>query len=64
VGFHAVDGGWVLSVADDGIGLNHDHASGKPGLGTGIVNALANQLSARVEVTDADPGCLVSIIYP
>lgn len=63
VGFHATEGGWVLTVADDGIGLKGKHASGKPGLGTGIVNALAAQLSATVEIQDADPGCLVSIIH-
>ena len=64
VGFHATGGdGWVLSVADDGVGIQGGHASGKPGLGTGIVNALAAQLSAKVEVTNADPGCLVSIIH-
>ena len=63
VGFQATDEGWVLKVADDGIGLQGDHASGKPGLGTGIVNALAGQLAATVEVTDASPGCLVSIIH-
>ena len=62
VGFHATADGWILTVADDGIGISGDHASGKPGLGTGIVNALAAQLSATVEVTDADPGCLVSIV--
>jgi two-component sensor histidine kinase len=64
VGFHAAGDGWILTVGDDGIGLKGGHASGKPGLGTGIVNALAGQLSAHVEVTDADPGCLVSIISP
>lgn len=63
IGFHAADGGWNLSVADDGIGIQGEHASGKPGLGTGIVNALAAQLSATVEITDANPGCLVSIIH-
>lgn len=64
VSFHTVVDGWILTVADDGVGIQGDHASGKPGLGTGIVNALAGQLSARVEVTDANPGCLVSIIHP
>jgi two-component sensor histidine kinase len=63
VRFHATGDGWVLSVRDDGIGIKGQHPSGKPGLGTGIVNALAAQLSATVEVTDADPGCRVSIIH-
>lgn len=63
IGFHATDSGWVLSVTDDGIGIPGDSATGKPGLGTGIVNALAGQLSATVEITDADPGCHVAIIH-
>ena len=63
VSFQTTGDGWILSVADDGIGIQGDHASGKPGLGTGIVNALAAQLSATVEVTDANPGCLVSIVH-
>jgi two-component sensor histidine kinase len=62
VGFHSTGDGWILTVVDDGIGLKSDHAT-KPGLGTGIVSALATQLSATVEVTDAYPGCLVSIIH-
>jgi two-component sensor histidine kinase len=63
VGFHATKDEWILSVADDGVGLLAKHESGKPGLGTGIVNALAAQLSATVEITNAEPGCLVSIIH-
>ena len=63
VGFRTTKDGWILTVADDGVGLKQDHASGKPGLGTGIVNALAAQLSATVEVANAHPGCLVSIIH-
>ncbi|MBU2341785.1 MAG: PAS domain-containing protein [Alphaproteobacteria bacterium] len=63
VGFHKTVGeGWLLSVADDGIGIQDEHAHGKSGLGTGIVNALAGQLKAVVEVSDADPGCRVEVI--
>jgi two-component sensor histidine kinase len=63
IGFHSTNDGWVLAVTDDGIGIQGNHGSGKPGLGTGIVNALAAQLSATVEVTDADPGCRVAITH-
>lgn len=63
IGFHQTDDRWILSVADDGIGIVGESATGKPGLGTGIVNALAGQLLATVEIADADPGCLVSIAH-
>lgn len=61
IGFRETEVGWLLTVADDGVGVIGHHMTGKPGLGTGIVNALAAQLVATVEVTDNDPGCLVSI---
>ena len=61
IGFRETEDGWLLTVADDGVGVIGHHMTGKPGLGTGIVNALAAQLVATVEVTDNDPGCLVSI---
>lgn len=35
---------------------------GKPGLGTGIVDALAKQLGATVAVTDSNPGTKVSVV--
>ena len=41
------------------------HAEGprRPGLGTGIVEALARQLDASVEIAAADPGTMVSIVH-
>ena len=33
----------------------------KPGLGVGIVEALAQQLNARVEISDATPGSVVTL---
>ncbi len=59
---YSVDGdGWLLSVEDDGIGMSTDPAVVKPGLGTGIIAALAKQLSAVVSVIDAKPGTRVEI---
>jgi two-component sensor histidine kinase len=41
-----------------------EDARGAPGLGTGIVKALAGQLSASVNITSANPGTMVSITHP
>ena len=54
---------WTLSVSDDGIGIPTGPAAAKPGLGTGIVEALARQLDASVAVIDAEPGTRVSIVH-
>jgi two-component sensor histidine kinase len=56
--------GWRLTVGDDGIGLSGDHTSRKPGLGTGIVDALARQSGASVTVVDTNPGMRVAILHP
>lgn len=61
VSYHATDNGWLLSVADDGVGFPGDHDHAQPGLGTGIVNALAAQLVADVDVRGAMPGTIVTI---
>lgn len=61
IGFASSGTGWALTVADNGVGLPANHADNKPGLGTGIVNALAGQLSAKVVVTDAHPGTCVTV---
>ena len=63
VAFHTSAEGWTLSVADDGVGMPGEDDQSKPGLGTGIVKALAAQLSAVVEVTDAKPGTRVEIVH-
>ena len=59
--FKAEDGGWLLSVADNGSGMPVGSKRGKPGLGTGIVEALSKQLGASVTYLDAKPGTRVEI---
>jgi PAS domain S-box-containing protein len=54
---------WTLSVCDDGVGMPKDPRSAKAGLGTSIVEALARQLEARVQVVSARPGTAVSIVH-
>jgi two-component sensor histidine kinase len=61
VSFAAVDGAWLLSVSDNGIGMPVGEKRGKPGLGTGIVEALSRQLEASVTVLDANPGTRVEV---
>jgi len=54
---------WRLSVADNGVG--RDHGDGQPpsGLGTSIVEALARQLDARLEVSSSSAGMTVAVIH-
>jgi two-component sensor histidine kinase len=52
---------WRLSVRDDGVGMPAGAAKAKPGLGTGIVEALAKQLRGVIRVEDAKPGTSVTI---
>lgn len=54
---------WTLSVRDTGVGMPANLADAKPGLGTGIVDALARQLDAVVKVSPARPGTVVAIIH-
>jgi two-component sensor histidine kinase len=61
VDYRSAGPAWTLSVRDTGIGMPKD--PGRPGLGTGIVEALARQLGASVEVAAASPGTMVSIVH-
>ena len=63
VGYTSDDASWTLSVEDNGVGMPTDPKNATPGLGTGVVEALARQLDATVRVTDANPGTRVSIIH-
>jgi len=55
--------GWRLTVEDDGVGMPGDHLTRKPGLGTGIVDALSKQLDASVTITAINPGTRVAIVH-
>jgi two-component sensor histidine kinase len=52
---------WTLSVKDDGVGMPTDNPPAKAGLGTGIVEALAKHLQARIDVADSSPGTAITI---
>jgi two-component system, sensor histidine kinase PdtaS len=62
VDYRAMGEGWRLTVRDDGVGMPQDAKTTRPGLGTGIIQALAHQLGAVIEITDARPGVRVSIV--
>jgi two-component sensor histidine kinase len=55
---------WKLSVTDNGVGRPDGvFAQPKSGLGTGIVNALAKQLDAKVDTVSGADGTTVSITH-
>jgi two-component sensor histidine kinase len=55
---------WKLSVADNGIGKPDGvFAQPKTGLGTGIIKALAQDLSAKVETLAGPEGTIVSVTH-
>ena len=61
VSFAADGKAWLLSVSDNGSGMPVGKKRGKPGLGTGIVEALSKQLEANVTVVDGNPGTRVEV---
>ena len=63
VSYNSKGAGWVLSVIDDGVGMPALSDRVKPGLGTGIVEALASQLDAEIIVSDGKPGTIVTITH-
>jgi two-component sensor histidine kinase len=63
VGYTAKGTDWTLSVRDNGVGMPLDAASAKPGLGTSIIEALAKQMDATVEIAGARPGTTVSVVH-
>ena len=61
VSYAVSDADWTLTIADDGVGKPTVVA--KHGLGTSIVNALAQQLDARVEVASDQRGTALTVIH-
>jgi len=63
VGYHSTGSSWTLSVSDNGIGMPSGSEAKKGGLGTSIVQALAAQLNANIDISDAAPGTAVTISH-
>ena len=61
VDYRAHGPSWTLSVRDDGVGMPAANDGVRAGLGTSIVEALARQLKARIEVSEARPGTRVAL---
>lgn len=59
-----VGGGWRLSVSDNGVGRVAGDAGSPPhaGLGTSIVESIARQLGAHVEVSSSRHGTHVAVV--
>ncbi len=62
VDFAAIEADWRLSVSDDGIG-RQPHLADHAGLGTRIVEALARNLNASVEIADGGPGATTTLLH-
>jgi two-component sensor histidine kinase len=63
---YEVDGpNWMLSIADNGVGKPEPGGvfQLKHGLGTSIVQALAQQLAANVEVTTGESGTTLALVH-
>jgi two-component sensor histidine kinase len=63
VGYTTKGADWTLSVSDDGVGMPVKPESAKAGLGASIIEALARQLGADVQIDDAHPGTSVCIVH-
>lgn len=64
VAYAVTASGWRLSVSDNGVGTNEASAPGRrKGLGGSIIEALANQLDARVARVSEGAGLCVSITH-
>jgi chemotaxis protein methyltransferase CheR len=62
VAYEVDEGGWRLSVFDNGGGKSAGAAT-RPGLGTSIIESLAHQLDSRVDVVSDSRGYKTAITY-
>ena len=62
VNYQSHGAAWTLRVEDDGVGIPRTGA-GKGGLGSSLIQALAKQLQASVEIGSRNPGTVVSITH-
>ncbi|MDQ0395037.1 sensor histidine kinase [Labrys monachus] len=63
IDYRSIGANWTLSVRDDGVGMSTGADKPKPGLGTGIVEALSKQLGSVVRVDDGNPGTTITLVH-
>ena len=64
VAFDKTDRGWALTITDNGVGKSAEiSALATGGLGTSLVNALAQQLDASVNVESTSKGTMVLVTH-
>jgi chemotaxis protein methyltransferase CheR len=64
VAYEVTGSDWKLSISDNGTGRpDYGSTTMKAGLGTSIVNALAQQLDARVDIASTQSGTTLSVIH-
>jgi two-component sensor histidine kinase len=63
VTFDSQDDAWTLVVEDDGVGMPTGSDKATPGLGTALIEALAQKLDAQIVVTGAKSGTRVLLTH-
>jgi len=63
VSYKVADADWKLTVSDNGVGKQDLSAGQKGGLGTSLVQSLAKQLDAKVDIVSDPHGRSVSITH-
>jgi chemotaxis protein methyltransferase CheR len=64
VGYEALGADWKLSVSDNGAGMaSRQPGNAKTGLGTSLVDALAKQNEAQIEINTSANGTTVTITH-
>lgn len=62
IGVRREEGNFRIEIADDGVGLDKD--ARLSGFGLTIVQLLCQQLKAKSETTDAEPGVRIVVLLP
>jgi chemotaxis protein methyltransferase CheR len=63
VGYEDHEGDWKLSVSDNGAGMPAQKPGSRKGLGTSLINALAQQVDAQVEIATSPKGTTVCVTH-